>query len=272
MADDNTFTKPIGMTIKYCSLLLYEKSDSYGGRTGKDIIDEIVKLSEEMKFNYSYIFHDDDYFEEDTFDSNKNLIGVKGEKKDNHYHVVIGFRYRIVLSDFALKLHIEDRFIEKLKKEIDYDNMLIYLTHIRSPNKHEYEFQSVHSNILDYNRYLYEKALEQLEDNKKNIINHCIDFIKSKKSKKIRYIDLYNYLVGMDIGINEYNKYYRIIKDLVIDHNQLIAIRDDNKAIRSRLKETQNLLTQAESNFKKSAEENMRLRGIDIEEEREEIF
>ena len=35
----------------------------------------------------------------------------------------------------------------------------------------------------------------------------------------------------MDIGINEYNKYYRIIKDLVIDHNQLIAIKDDNKVI-----------------------------------------
>lgn len=272
MADDNTYSKPIGMTIKYCSLLLYEKSDSYGGRTGKDIIDEIVKLSEEMKFNYSYIYHDDDYFDEDTFDSNKHLIGVKGEKKDNHYHVVIGFRYRIVLSDFALKLHIEDRFIEKLKKEIDYDNMLVYLTHIRSPNKTVYGIGLVHSNIMEYNRYLYEKALEQLDQNKKNIINHCIDFIKSKKSKKIRYIDLYNYLIGMDIGINEYNKYYRIIKDLVIDHNQLIAIRDDNKAIRSRLKETQNLLTQAESNYRKSAEENMRLRGIDIEEEREGIF
>ena len=268
------FDEPDSVTFQYCMLEIYEKSDDYKGKTGKDII-ELIKQSSDKFYNYSIMFHDQDFYSENTFDKYKNLIGVKGQKKSNHYHVVLGFRYRVRLSDIALKFGIPDRFIQKLKKEIDYDNMLVYLTHIKYDDnvKHHYPIDDIDSNIYDYNLYLYDKALSEIEISSHNIVNETYSILQTHKSKRYKTMDIYQALILKGYGVNEFNKYYRVIKDMVIEHNLDLGQRDDAKATRMRLHQVQRQLDESRKNVEVLVEDNMRLRGIDIDtKEREDIF
>lgn len=122
---------PKSPTIQYCSIELYEVSNSYDSQ---QILSRIKNGALPNKASYVIAKHDKDVFTENTFNSYKELIGVKGELKKPHYHILIRLPYRMYRCDIAQALGIEERWILKLKKESDFDNMIWYLTHEKYEN------------------------------------------------------------------------------------------------------------------------------------------
>lgn len=229
---EKEYEAPKGLTLQYCTLEIYEASEDYKSGKGIDIINKIKTLADEKKYSYSIIFHDNDFYTENTFDSYKRLIGTKGQKKANHYHVVIGFRYRVQLSDVAIWFDIPDKFIEKLKGEKDYDNLLTYLTHVKYDEKIKthYSVDSIDSNIKDYCVFLYDQAVKSIEENQNNIINYLMETL-SNYPKRISYAETILILEN-EYNIGDILKYFRIIEKLVFEHNTEKQIADDvEKAI-----------------------------------------
>lgn len=113
-------------TIRYCSIELYKVSSSYDS---KQILQNIKEYCISYSCSYVIVYHDKDVYTEDTFDNKKRLIGVKGQPKKPHYHILLLFPYPRPKSDVAQKIGIEERWILKLKKESDFDNMIWYCTH-----------------------------------------------------------------------------------------------------------------------------------------------
>ena len=122
---------PKSQTIQYCSIELYAVSDSYDCES---IIQKIKSDCLPNKTAYVIAFHDKDVYTEDTFNSYKEIVGVKGQPKKPHYHVLLRLPYRMYKCDIALALGIEERWILKLKKESDFDNMIFYVTHEKYEN------------------------------------------------------------------------------------------------------------------------------------------
>ena len=122
--DKKNDTKPT--TIKYCSIELYEVSDSYDS---KQVIQNIKTYCMENKTSYVIAYHDLDVFTENAFNSHHELIAHEGDRKKPHYHILLSFPYRMYKSDIALKFGIDERWILKLKKESDFNNMIFYVTH-----------------------------------------------------------------------------------------------------------------------------------------------
>lgn len=121
----------------------------------------IEKLKEWDKVSaVSYILHDSDYFNEDTFATDGHLIGRVGEKKQNHYHVTVHLVYRCTISDIAMHLGVAQRFIETCKS---YEGSLNYLTHINAPEKHQYPIELVVSNVKEYVEYLYNNFIPKMD-------------------------------------------------------------------------------------------------------------
>lgn len=208
-----------GMTLQNCSIELYPDTESYNFG---EVMNNINFYCSQNDCQYAIMLHDQDYYSEDTY-SNRELIGRKGQKKSDHYHYLIHFPHRVVLTTIADKFGIEPRWIKRLKKDQDFDNMLIYCTHIRYDDKikHHYEPDNYNTNIMDYIRYLYDLELKKIDDVQKNIVNDTITILKSedhKYSVERLVLDLEN----LDYGINDILKYYRILKDLIVEHNQEI--------------------------------------------------
>ena len=106
---------PKSPTLQYCSIELYAVSDSYDSKL---VLQKIKTGALPNKTSYVIAFHDKDIFTENTFNSYKELIGVKGEPKKPHYHILLRLPYRIYRCDIANALGIEERWILKLKKEL----------------------------------------------------------------------------------------------------------------------------------------------------------
>lgn len=118
--------EPKSITLQYCSIELYQVSDSYDS---EQVLQRIKTDCLPPKTAYVIALHDRDVYTEDTFNSYKELIGTKGQKKASHYHILLKLPYRMYRCDIANKLGIEERWILKLKKEQDFDNMIWYVTH-----------------------------------------------------------------------------------------------------------------------------------------------
>jgi len=250
-------------TMQYCSIELYTETESYDFNK---VFKRIKKYCEKNGSQYVAMLHDSDFYSENTFNDLHQLVGTKGQKKANHYHVLISFKYRVLLSDIAVKFGIEERWIKILKKSIDFDNMIVYLTHIKYDEsvKHHYSPSLFDSNITDYCQFIYDHAISVIESNNVNICTSVSDWLNTNIHRvKMNQVMAF---VLKDYDLNDYNKYYRIIKDLVIDHNQKMAMQDDNKAIREHLHLLQDKLHKAQINNDAWAKENMRLRGISVDD------
>lgn len=263
------YDAPVGLTLQYCALEIYEESEDYG-RSGQSIIDQII--ANDKKCSYAIMKHDNDFFSENTFNYRKELIGTKGQKKKNHWHVIIGFPYRVSLSDVALWLNIPDRFITKLKGEKDFDNMLVYLTHIKYPEdqKTHYPMDLLISNITEYVQFLYDRALKEIEENQTNIVTYVIGYLIDVHHK----IDYSKLITDLQINyqINDVLKYLRIIEKLVQEHNHRYDMVDENAGIKAKLQAVQNDCVELQKNCDVLAEDNMRLRGMDIDEKKVSVF
>lgn len=220
--DINDFldTKTIGLTIE-----LYPEDENYDC---DKVLKAIVERCTELDCLYAYCLHDNDFFSENTFDSNKRLIGRKGQKKKNHYHVVIMFNYPTVIGDFMLSIGFSQiRFVKKLKKPLEVDNMILYLSHIKYPNKHQYHNNGdvtgyIESNRFDYCNYLH------LTYHPKSAIKYAIKLSQENTHRYIRKEDVFLACDEAEIGYDDYLKAYRVVKDIIDEHNRELEIISPN--------------------------------------------
>lgn len=237
-------------TLKYCSIELYPDSKSYNFDKVYSNLKEYCNLHHT---SYVSMFHDSDYYSENTFNSYKELIGVKGEKKKSHYHVLLSFANRVGLNDIALAFGIEDRWIKILKHDYDFDNMIVYLTHIKYDEsvKHHYSPSLFDSNILDYCKFIYDHALKQLESESNNPVQYTMYVLKGL-SHKTRVTDIVSVLLDT-FDLNVINKYYRIIRDLVFEHNQNVDVEEKEEILTEKIKGAQ---------VKEKLEDDIRIRNL----------
>lgn len=255
-------------TMEYCSIEVYEVSESYDS---EKVINNIKNYCASHNGRYAIMLHNKDYYSENTFDSNYRLIGRKGDKKANHYHCVISFKNRVYLNDIALKFGIEDRWIKILKHDYDFDNMIVYCTHVKYDPlvKEHYSPTLFDSNILDYCSYLYDHVVQMIESEDNNIIGYVIEFFGHIK-KKCSYESVFGAILQGNYSVSDYNKYYRVIKDLLIEHNQLFDAKIQEEKTTDMIQMLQGQLADVQHNLDVVLNENKKLRGIG--EDKEGIF
>lgn len=114
------------------ALELYPEDESHC-----DVLDYIISY-----FDYAYILHDKDKFDDDVIDSEtKEVIHKAGEVKKPHWHVIICFK--------------NQRSVQSLKDELRLSHIETcnfyaytrYLIHLDSPQKFQYERGEIHTNM-----------------------------------------------------------------------------------------------------------------------------
>lgn len=89
-----------------------------------------VAAMEKLKsggYNFAAIKHDKDVTED-------------GEKKKDHWHVVVRFKNAVWNTAIAKELGITPNYLEACK---DVDSALLYLVHFGNEEKYQYEFEAV---------------------------------------------------------------------------------------------------------------------------------
>lgn len=223
------YTQDSSVTAKAVTIEIYEVSESYDSVL---VLKKIKEYCNEKGTQYAIMKHDQDIFSKDTFSKDHRLLGRKGQKKDTHYHINLYFKNRVHISDLSIAFGIEDRWIQKLKKDQDFDNMLIYCTHIRydESEKHHYEPSLYDSNIQDYINALYDVEIEKQESAQDNIVCFLSKYLVSF-DKKMSYQSMIDVLLKNDYEINQILKYYRILSDLVREHNNNMDYNDLSNAV-----------------------------------------
>lgn len=208
-------------SIRGATIEVYEETIDY---KYDDVIKKIKEIVNKNNGSYAIMRHDDDYYTENTFDKNHRMIGKKGDKKKTHYHINIWISKRIGLNDLCLAIGIEDRWIKILKKEYDFDNMIIYCTHLLHPEKTYYEPSKYDTNIAEYIDYVCEHAERNIVDENNHILKYWKEF-ELTHPEYITYKNfVYSYLnecemynTGLDI--KELRLYFNVIKEMVKEHN-----------------------------------------------------
>lgn len=256
-------------TLKFCSIEIYEVSKDYDS---KKVIESIKDYCASHNCKYAIMLHNNDFYTKDTFDSDFRLIGHKGDKKANHYHCLIAFKNRVGLNDIAIAFGVEDRWIKILKHDYDFDNMVVYLTHIKYDPlvKTHYSPTLFDSNIQDYCSYLYDQVVSDMESEQNNICTFVIAYLHTLE-KKCTYESLIMAIFQGGYGLNEYNKYYRVIKDLLIEHNQNFDSEVNAEKTTDMIQMLQGQLADVQHNLDVVLDENMKLRGIG-DEKKERLF
>lgn len=121
-------------------------------------------------YNYAYIEHDSDTYEEDGEDYKK------GDKKKVHAHLVLKFDNARHKSKIAKELGIEENYIQK-SNFVAYTR---YLIHKDDPLKYQYKEKDIITNIpkevhsaislkSDYKRHGTNMVLEYIQENKRMV-------------------------------------------------------------------------------------------------------
>lgn len=124
--------KPIEKKSRCFSLELYPEDNEHC-----NILDYIISY-----FNYAYILHDKDKWEQDVIDKDTGeIIHKMGDLKKPHWHVIICFK--------------NPRYIKKLKDELNLKHIETcnfyayarYLIHKDNPKKYQYELSEIKTNM-----------------------------------------------------------------------------------------------------------------------------
>ncbi len=118
-------------------------------------------------FEYAYILHDKDTYEEDTEEHKK------GEKKKPHYHIILAFK--------------NARTIDSIKKELQIDYVMTcnfyaytrYLIHLGTPQKYQYSSNDIITNIS----LRIENALKRDYDSQEQDARILLDYIFKKSNE-----------------------------------------------------------------------------------------
>lgn len=185
------------------------------------------------KCAYAYINHDKDFYKENTFNENYELIGKVGEVKKKHTHLYVSLHTPKTIADIANSLGVKNTDIQKFKPT-HFRNKILYLTHITyaPTEKTRYEVNEIHTNIKDYVEFVY-SSYQPFYD----VLSMCIEYMKSNKEKHITKTKFVELCILNDVS-EDLRKNYNIIRDLITEHNQELDNNADfnDKLERERIK------------------------------------
>lgn len=180
-------------------LLLYPEWENIN-----DILEKIKTCS------HAYILHDKDLKETEEIE----------EEKKNHIHCYLQFENARSFRSISKWLGIEDRFIQGISNRNSY---LRYLVHLDNPEKYQYKLTDLRSAGLDSE---IEKAFSlSVNLSSGHEFKLMYEFIVSSH-KILSYRDLSSFAIENDV-ITYLRQYYSILKDLLIEHNERINLKND---------------------------------------------
>lgn len=168
------------------------------------------------------ITHNQDIFEEDTFKTNGELLGYKGEPKKEHIHICLMCGKPIDKLKIKQYVGIDLKWIEPFRPKYIKDKLL-YLCHKKHPNKHQYDFVEIYTNRYEYVKSVY----EEYDAIKQPITIYDIFNNLDKKDKHIKYKDFVSICIDNEINLKDIKSYWYLFKDLIKEHNDY----KDNKDI-----------------------------------------
>lgn len=137
--------------------------------------DEHMKILDYIKqhFEYAYILHDRDIWEEEKVDEDGVTIHNPGEKKKQHYHVILNFK--------------NPRSLDKIKAELGLKHLETcnfyfysrYLIHKDNPRKFQYNEDEILTNM----KLRIHNALKRDYNSQEQDTRILLDFIYSKTSQ-----------------------------------------------------------------------------------------
>lgn len=196
-----------------CILLeLYPDDNNY---CFNDVLNHLINYADEHNFMFAYIYHDKDVFEKTTYDNDHRIKGRKGDNKKSHIHFVLCSNLQVpfVISDVFLGVNFPARFIQIVKPK-NIDDVILYLSHIKYPNKYRYD-----ENDIETNRKEYVLTLHQ-DYKPSSAVNFVCSYLANNNSY-VSFSKLWNVCLNQnDIPFNDYLKCYNLIKDILKEHNE----------------------------------------------------
>lgn len=181
----------------------------------EDNIDVENFIPEDYKVKQAYISHDKDIKED-------------GQPKKKHIHLILWFDREKSIKALSKELNFP---INRIKWKADIYGTLQYLIHKNNPEKAQYDYKEIHSDIDGLYEYIYPTEKEEVseEDDLRVIMSYVQNHIGT-----LRLYDIYCFAV--DNGVwSSYRRNYTIIKDILmeeryIERNRLTHILyHDNK-------------------------------------------
>lgn len=137
--------------------------------THKDILYYIIE-----HYEYAFILHDKDIHETDVIDEDSGEIKHKaGEKKKEHYHVIISFYNPRELNKVLKELQ-EIGNINHIET-CNFYAYTRYLIHLDNPRKYQYSREDIQTNM----RLRIDNALKREYDSKEQKTRLLLDYIRS---------------------------------------------------------------------------------------------
>lgn len=166
------------------SIVLYPESES--------MIIEYIKLN----YKYAGILHDKD-------------VDETGEIKKEHYHFVVLFNNAKDSKTLANEIGVEEHRIQFINSK---KYSIRYLIHFDQPEKYQYKFEDIETNIEDLKRYFNNEKSESQE------MRQILEYIYS-----IDRFLYYHEVLEFALYENIYSTYRRAgnnINKLVDEHNR----------------------------------------------------
>lgn len=204
-----------------CSLMLelYPDDSNY---CCNDIIHHLVNYCESHNCMYAYILHDKDIFSNTEYNNDYSLRGRKGDLKKPHYHFIMATctSSPLVISDVFLGVSFPSRFIKIIKPK-DINNVVLYLSHIKYPNKYFYDWKSILTNKRDFIDTLHEEYTPS------SSINFICLYLKNNPNKIVSTAFMWDLCLNQNnIPYKDFKDNYSIIKDILKEHN--LNAREEN--------------------------------------------
>lgn len=188
-----------------------------------------------FKNSHIIIDHDNDVYDEDTFDEHFRLLGKKGELKKPHTHLYIMTNTEFTTSDFCKKLGIKyNSYTVKTPKPSSFESCIVYSIHLNSPTKYQYARTLIDTNIKEYVDYVLDNYNCYY-----NPLTFCIQYLNMDihKDKKVSFKTfLTDYVSSEFCDYKSLQKNYSMIRDMINEHNREIkdvVIPMANAAIRA---------------------------------------
>lgn len=182
-------------------VILYDESRYYN-------YFDVLETVQSLDCKYAYILHNNDVYEDDDFTHSV------GELKVPHYHLILRFDNRHSIASIQNKLKVP---YNSVQIKDNFPKSIEYLTHKNHPNKYQYDWHDIHTNITKIESYFVTVDKLSLELNKVTLLT---DFIYT--SDKPITISI---LLDFGISNNCYDvirRNYILWKDLIKEHNDYL--------------------------------------------------
>jgi len=179
----------------------------------QEVLNKLVSECDRKGHTYAFIIHDKDVYTKNTFDRNYKLIGRKGDIKKVHCHFIVLFKNGEPVDDgdFLLNIPLPSRFVRTVPKS-KIENAVLYLSHIKYPEKHFYHWSLINTNNREYIDGLHEDYRPS------SAVNFVIHYIQNLNY--VRFSDVWQQALNISgIGYQDYMKSYSAIKDIINQHN-----------------------------------------------------